>query len=112
MTLLLEARGVRLSAEGERLRVDGEVDFDVAAPLAAAGSDWLASLTSGRRVVIDLGGVDRVSSAALSVLLQWLRDSRGAGVEVDEVALSEPLARLTRLADLDALLPGARGASS
>ncbi|GAA0580115.1 lipid asymmetry maintenance protein MlaB [Halomonas salifodinae] len=112
MTLLLEAQGVRLSVEGNRLRVDGDVDFEVAASLAAAGSDWLADLPPGSRVVIDLGGVDRVSSAALSMLLQWLRDSRGVGAEVTEVALSAPLARLTRLADLDALLPGVGAATS
>ncbi|MBF8223046.1 MULTISPECIES: STAS domain-containing protein [Halomonadaceae] len=112
MTLLLEAQGVRLSAEENRLRVAGDVDFEVAASLAAAGSDWLAGLAPGTRVVIDLSGVDRVSSAALSMLLQWLRDSRGAGAKVIGVELSAPLARLTRLADLDALLPGQGAAAS
>lgn len=105
MTLLLETQGVSLSAEDHRLRVAGDVDFEAAAPLAAAGSDWLAGLAPGTRVVIDLSGVDRVSSAALSMLLQWLRDSRRAGAKVSGVELSDPLARLTRLADLDALLP-------
>ncbi|MCE8014620.1 STAS domain-containing protein [Halomonas sp. MCCC 1A17488] len=105
MSRLLERGGVRLETGPQGLAVSGDVDFEIAAPLAEAGRAWLADQAAGARVVLDLGGVEQVSSAALSVLLEWARQARAAGVEIDQVKLSAPLARLTRVAGLDALLP-------
>ncbi|RDB44488.1 anti-sigma factor antagonist [Halomonas sp. DQ26W] len=105
MSLLLDQGGVRLEAGPARLAVTGDVDFDIAAQLADAGSGWLAEQPAGSRLELDLHGVERVSSAALSVLLEWTRRARKAGIQIDSVSLSEPLARLTRVAGLDALLP-------
>ncbi|MFW3614302.1 STAS domain-containing protein [Billgrantia antri] len=105
MSRLLERAGVRLEAGPEGLAVSGDVDFGIAAPLAEAGSDWLAEQSAGARVVLDLEGVEQVSSAALSVLLEWARQARAADVEIRQVRLSAPLARLTRVAGLDELLP-------
>lgn len=105
MTLLLDRQGVRLKSEDAGLAVTGQVDFDAAAALAAKGRDWLAAQAPGAKVQFDLRGVDRVSSAALSVLLDWTRGARAAGLEVCGVVLSPPLARLTAVAGLDALLP-------
>ena len=105
MSLLLDRSGVCLSAGPEGLAVSGEVGFEVAAALAATGSDWLAEQPAGTRVDFDLCGVAGVSSAALSVLLEWFRRARAAGLKVRAVKLSTPLTRLTRLAGLDRLLP-------
>ena len=105
MSRLLDRDGVRLTAGPDGLSVSGEVDFGVAAPLAEAGVTWLAAQSAGTPVTLDLSGVDRVSSAALSVLLEWTRRARVAGVDIQRVILSAPLQRLTRVAGLDALLP-------
>lgn len=105
MTRLLERNGACLDAVDDGLRVSGQVDFEVAAVLAAAGSDWLAQCGSGARVTFDLCGVAGVSSAALSVLLEWTRRARAAGLEVAAVSLSPALLRLTEVAGLDRLLP-------
>ncbi|MCG6656456.1 STAS domain-containing protein [Halomonas campisalis] len=105
MSRLLDRNGVCLTAGPEGLAVSGEVDFDVAALLAETGTAWLAEQPAGTRVTLDLRGVDRVSSAALSVLLEWTRRARVAGVQIERVLLSSPLLRLTRVAGLDALLP-------
>lgn len=105
MSVLFDRQGTRLEALEQGLAVTGDVDFDVAAPLASAGREWLAEQASGTCVRFDLCGVDRVSSAALSVLLDWTRGARGAGLEVKRVALSAPLARLTVVAGLNDLLP-------
>ncbi|QJQ96431.1 MULTISPECIES: lipid asymmetry maintenance protein MlaB [Halomonadaceae] len=109
MILLLDEQGARLEADGRRLTVSGEVDFDVAAALAAAGSLWLGQQRPGETLCLDLTGVDRVSSAALSILLEWTRQTRAAGLEIGSVRLSPPLARLTQVAGLDALLPVVAG---
>lgn len=105
MSPLLDRRGARLEETGEGLSVSGEVDFDVAALLAGAGGEWLDEQPADARVVFDLREVAGVSSAALSVLLEWTRHARAAGVEVSGVRLSSALLRLTRLAGLDRLLP-------
>jgi phospholipid transport system transporter-binding protein len=102
---LLERGGVLLEAGPEGLAVSGDVDFEIAAPLVEAGTAWLVERPAGTRLVLDLEGVERVSSAALSVLLEWTRQARKAGVKISAVRLSEPLARLTRAAGLDELLP-------
>ncbi|WP_192036581.1 STAS domain-containing protein [Halomonas sp. YLGW01] len=105
MTRLFDAQGVCLEAVEGELAVSGDVDFDVAAPLAAAGASWLAEQHAAHGLRLDLRGVDRVSSAALSVMLEWLRSARRAGLEVQCVQLSPALAKLTALAGLDSLLP-------
>lgn len=105
MTRLLGLDGLALEAGPQGLAVTGEVDFDVAGSLAAAGSEWLATLPSGARVDLDLTGVAGVSSAALSVLLEWTRRAQEAGLDVASVRLSDSLVRLTRLAGIDRLLP-------
>jgi phospholipid transport system transporter-binding protein len=105
VSLLLERGDVTLEASPEGLAVRGDVDFEIAAPLAEAGKGWLAEQPAGARITLDLSGVDRVSSAALSVLLEWTRQARSTAVTIDAVKLSPPLANLTRVAGLDELLP-------
>lgn len=105
MTRLLERHGVRLEERAGALVVSGEVGFEMAATLAATGADWLAGRPGGSAVVFDLRGVAGVSSAALSVLLEWARRARAAGLEVQVVRLSPALRRLTEVAGLDRLLP-------
>ncbi|MBB3183519.1 phospholipid transport system transporter-binding protein [Halomonas fontilapidosi] len=112
MSVLLEQHSSSLEVDGSCLAVTGEVGFEGASAMAGAGSAWLAEQPSGTEVVFDLSGVGRVSSAALSVLLEWTRQARDAGVEVAAVRLSVPLERLTRVAGLDTLLPLAEPATA
>ncbi|WP_148254647.1 STAS domain-containing protein [Aidingimonas lacisalsi] len=105
MRQLFEAQGASLMATDRCLTVSGDVDFDVAAALASAGSEWLAACASGAMVELDFAGVQRVSSAALSVMLEWMRHAIAADLHVQAVHLSPPLRRLTEVASLDALLP-------
>jgi|TARA_B100000700_G_scaffold28456_2_gene27284 phospholipid transport system transporter-binding protein len=107
MTRLFDEHDVCLEAAEGQLAVSGDVDFDVAAPLAAAGAKWIADQPVTDALQFDLRGVDRVSSAALSVMLEWLRSAQRAGIEVAGVQLSPALAKLTALAGLDSLLPQA-----
>lgn len=112
MSLLLEAGASRLEAEGNRLSVTGGVDFDGAAELASAGCAWLAQQAANTSVVLDLSGVDRVSSAAISVMLEWLRKARAQRLTVQSVALSSPLHRLAEIAGLDTQLPALTAAAT
>ncbi|SDL59380.1 phospholipid transport system transporter-binding protein [Modicisalibacter muralis] len=104
MKVLLDLDGVHLEVDGSVLAASGEADFDAAAALAASGCEWLREQPVGSAVCFDLCGVNRASSAALSVMLEWLRCVRDQRLEVEAVRLSPPLARLTAMAGLDRLL--------
>jgi len=100
---LFSHQGVELEQRGDTLWVSGGVDATTAAALAAAGSQWLAN-TSSRELRISFEGVDKASSAALSVLLEWMRISRQYSLSIVSVELSAPLRRLADLAELETLL--------
>ncbi|MDN3522383.1 STAS domain-containing protein [Halomonas ramblicola] len=102
---LLSRAGATLEADGAALVVHGEVGFEVAAELAEEGVAWLRGRPGGSGVAFDLSGVAGVSSAALSVLLEWTRTARAADLRLEAVRLSPALGRLTDLAGLDRLLP-------
>lgn len=111
MTILLEGPA-RVEVKDNVLSAHGEAGFDVAAQLAMAGCEWLAQQPQKAQVHFDLSGVDQASSAALSVMLEWLRCARRHHLEVGSVRLSPPLSRLTAMAGLDRLLPESAVASA
>ncbi|MHB0774366.1 STAS domain-containing protein [Halomonas sp. WWR20] len=107
MSVLLDREDGRLEVCDDcRLTVSGEADFETAAPLAAAGNEWLRKQSASTHVTLDLTGVERASSAVLSVLLEWIRTAKTHGVTIASVSLSAPLARLAAIAELECLLPG------
>jgi phospholipid transport system transporter-binding protein len=100
---LFSEQEVRLDQQEDTLRVSGDVGTNVAAALAAAGGEWIAE-TSLDALHINFDGVEKASSAAISVLLQWLRICQQRHIEIRSVSLSTPLQRLVHLAELDALV--------
>ncbi|AVR87570.1 STAS domain-containing protein [Thauera aromatica] len=70
-----------------------------------------ALLDEGRRraaegdLVVDLAAVTEADSAALALLLDWLRAARAAGHSLKLCNLPQGLASLALLYDLDAVLP-------
>jgi phospholipid transport system transporter-binding protein len=60
--------------------------------------------TPNNELCISFEGVDKASSAALSVLLEWMRISRQYSLSIVSVELSAPLRRLANLAELETLL--------
>ncbi|WP_252107523.1 MULTISPECIES: STAS domain-containing protein [unclassified Halomonas] len=103
MSQLLQHDGVTLSQSGEGLVVEGDLTMNVAANVAAAGTQWLENEATSR-VAFDFTGVQMASSVAISVLLEWLRTCRERELEVERITLSAPLMRLAVLAELDELI--------
>ncbi|MDR2032980.1 MAG: STAS domain-containing protein [Azoarcus sp.] len=86
----------------ERLRLDGELTMHTAAsvfarPLPAGGDGW----------IIDFSDVSAADSAALALLLAWLRRAKARGIAVELHAFPAALHALARLYGIDVLLPGA-----
>ena len=59
--------------------------------------DEARRLFNGTRIVVDLGGVTELDSAAVSLLLEWRREARAAKREIEFVNIP---ANLKSLADL------------
>ncbi|OHV12245.1 STAS domain-containing protein [Kushneria phosphatilytica] len=103
METLLERKEVRLQAEDGVLSVIGFPDFDDAAELARTGVSWLEQQSCA--VTFNACGVHRISSAMLSVMLEWMRAAQRLSLTVERIVLSERLHELVELADLSEVFP-------
>lgn len=103
MTLLLSQSQVSLKVEQGALYVAGDAGMATAAELAAVGSKWLKA-TELNAVALDFSGVQKASSAVVSVLFEWLRTCQACEITVSDVMLSAPLERLAALSEVEALI--------
>jgi len=87
-----------------RLLVEGSITMETAAGLLEAGRGLCGRGDCSARV-IDMGGVASVDSAALAVVLAWLRAARAAGHELALVNVPTQLRSLASLYDLGDVLP-------
>jgi phospholipid transport system transporter-binding protein len=81
------------------VKLEGALTLETVAPCLEQ------ALPAGSLVVFDFGGVTRVDSSALALLLAWLRRAKAYGSVIELRALPEPLMALARLYGVDALLP-------
>lgn len=93
-----------IQAEGARLSLSGPLTVATVAEVAEAGREQVAS---GDRIV-DLSGVTQVDSAALALLLSWLRAARAGGRQLSIDQAPAALVSLASLYDVDSILPLAR----
>lgn len=63
-----------------------------------------ALLDDGAAAIIDLGTVTQVDSAALALVIEWLRWGRERGKQLQLVNLPEPLRALARISEVENLL--------
>ena len=83
------------------MRVSGHLTMATAAALFDIG----AQLAGEGEVVIDLAQVEAVDSAAVSLLLVWLREARRSNVNLCYAHVPENLSSLARLYGVEDLLP-------
>lgn len=93
-----------IQAEGARLSLSGPLTIATVAAVAEAGCEQVA----GADRVIDLSGVTQVDSAALALLLSWMRAAKGAGRQLSIDHAPSALVSLASLYDVDSILPLAR----
>ena len=87
-----------------RVRVAGPLTF---ATVAACLRDSAPLFQPRQRLCFDLSDVTAVDSAALALLVEWLRVGRERGVQVEFAALPaslRSLAEVSELGEVDALL--------
>ena len=77
----------------------GEVDFHTVTPLA--GMDIL---DGSAKVSIDLGGLQRVDSSAVALLIQWKRQAIQKGIPLRFLNIPEQIKPLITLYDLESII--------
>jgi phospholipid transport system transporter-binding protein len=83
-------------------RASGTLSFATAAD---AHAQLQRCLSAGGHVRIDCGGLERIDSAGLAVLLDLVALAREQGVELRYVSLPTGVLRLARLSGVEVLLP-------
>ena len=66
-----------VTRQGDRLKLQGAVDFDNAAAIHAAGLTLLRD--SGKNVVVDLSAMESENSITVAIIVQWVRVAAAAG---------------------------------
>lgn len=97
-----------ISRDGDRLLVSGGLTMDTVAALF----DTALKPDGKGPLVIDLAQVEAVDSAAVSLLLSWLRRAQRENVSISFANVPENLLSLARLYDVAKLLPLASGATA
>lgn len=82
-------------------RLDGALTMRTAPALLERGRQQVAS----GDLCIDFSAVTEADSAALALLLDWLRVAAAAGHRIETCALPAGLRTLAALYDIDTLLP-------
>jgi phospholipid transport system transporter-binding protein len=95
--------GVHSSGEPGVLQVSGELSFatvnrllEQSQPLFQTAQGWL---------VMELAEVERVDSAGLALLIQWMRMARERSVDILFRHVPQQLLAIAHASDLDSILP-------
>jgi len=90
-------------SEGDTLRLHGGLDLATVAGLWSSSQRLFESTQPPARV--DVSAVDRVDSAGVALLVQWVGMARARGVALRVEGMSPAMGDLIALADLEPLLP-------
>lgn len=95
------------SAEAGVLQINGELSFSTVSKVLEQSRPLLATMKG--QVVIALADVERVDSAGLALLIQWMRMAREQGMEIRFRHVPAQLLAIAHASDLDHILPLEQG---
>lgn len=90
-----------IALRDSRIEVSGAVTFSTVPKLAAQARAWLTGVVGP--AVIDLGAVERIDSAGLALLVEWLQLARAHGSRLSFQHVPEQVRRLVAINGLDAV---------
>lgn len=82
-------------------QLSGSVDFTSVPGLLQQGYDWLGN---DSRIQVHLSGVTHCNSAAIGLLLEWLRQARARKTVLHFREIPAPLLEIARASELQDLL--------
>lgn len=89
-----------LQRDGQRLRLEGELDFVSAAPLRDQLADSIAA-SAGQSLTLDFSAVTRSNSVGLSLLLSAARSANEHQVTLQAAGLPAGLLSMANVCGLD-----------
>jgi phospholipid transport system transporter-binding protein len=98
---VVEKLDAYVHSEGSQLIVSGPVTYDNVVKVMQTG----VAAMDQHDLVIDLSKITTVDSAAVSLLLEWVRAAQARDRQLGFINLPENLASLVELYDVTALLP-------
>jgi phospholipid transport system transporter-binding protein len=90
-----------ISQEDDRLRISGPVTLENAMELRKESEQYFRSSS----VLVDFSNAEEIDSAAISLMLEWLRNARAAGRDVRFTNLGESITSLVDLYGVTDLIP-------
>ena len=90
-----------ITVDNDRWVLSGELDFDTVPELLGHQG---ARMVRGRTIRVDLGGVTRVDSAGLALMVEWLRESQRRGLTITFSNVPEQLQSMARVCGLEDIL--------
>ena len=90
------------AAGGDRYLVSGPLLFQTVAEARMLG---LRLLSEREKVVLDLSGVVQSDSAALALLIEWMREARRRGTGIHFENVPSQLRAIARASQVDQFLP-------
>ena len=90
-----------ITRNGDNLQISGPLTLDTVKPLFIAG----LQAAGKKSLVVDLSQVEAVDSAAVSLMLAWLRDAQRNQVDISFTHVPNNLLSLARLYGVADLLP-------
>ncbi|MEE4184367.1 MAG: STAS domain-containing protein [Gammaproteobacteria bacterium] len=96
----MSSASIRAVSGGE-FAVEGDVVFATASELLAAGNQLFAAAPS---VSVDLTGVKQLDSAALALVIEWLRQAEHAHKSFALIGIPEKLLAIARLTGAEELI--------
>ena len=95
--------GAGIERDGTVFRLSGELNMRTVPALWQQAASQLPQAEAA--IVVDLGAVDRCDSAALALLVEWMRAARGRGFEIGFRNLPPQLLDIAGLTGLRDMLP-------
>jgi len=86
-----------------QVRITGPLGFATAGQLLESSSDMFAGHDS---LLVDLSGVTSVDSAALALLIEWLRMAQQCKCTIRFAAVPEKLLAIAKLSGVDDIIAG------
>lgn len=86
-----------ITRSGNRLQLTGDVTMSTISQLLAGGLFPVDTKADGNELQIDLSGLGKVDSSAVSLMLSWMREAKQGNLQVRFVNVPENLASLAKL---------------
>lgn len=86
-----------ITRSGNRLQLAGDVTMATVSAIVNGGLIPAEAGATDRNLQIDLSGLGKVDSSAVSLMLAWMREAQRSNLSVQFINVPENLASLARL---------------